>query len=239
VTPQSSFPHLRRFVLEVRDYAAMKKAKRWTRDPVLDDDSIHTFENLTDLNDRKLLDAQIIGAVCANRNPKTILEIGTAEGHMTALMAQNAPQAIVHTVNIPPEEIDAGGKHVTRSFTHDEIGRYYKERPLTNIRQIYANTATWEPDIGPIDIAFVDGCHDADFVFNDTRKILKFAHPGTVILWHDFNPSLVEKNDWIADVCRGIERLYEERLITGNILHVRDSWVGYYVVLPTSPGQSA
>jgi predicted O-methyltransferase YrrM len=224
--------NLERLVLEVRDYAAMKKAKRWTRDPVLDDDSIDTFENLTDLNDRKLLDALIIGATCANRNPKTILEIGTAGGHMTALMAQNAPQATVHTINIPPEEIDAGGKFVTRSFTREEIGRYYKERKLTNVQQIYANTATWEPDIGPIDIAFVDGCHDAEFVFNDTRKILQFAHPGTVILWHDFNPELIGKNEWMADVARGIERLYEEGLISGNILHVRDSWVGYYVVLP-------
>jgi hypothetical protein len=151
-------------------------------------------------------------------------------------MAQNAPQATVHTVNIPPEEIDQGGTFVTRSFSREEIGRYYKERNLTNIRQIYANTATWEPDIGPIDIAFVDGCHDADFVFNDTRKILKFAHPGTVILWHDFNFSLVGKYDWIADVCRGIERLYEEKLIAGNILNVRDSWVGYYGVLPPAAG---
>jgi predicted O-methyltransferase YrrM len=230
---QSPFPHVRRFALEVRDYAAMKKAKRWTRDAILDDESIHTFEYLTDLNDRKLLDAQIIGAVCANRNPSTILEIGTAEGHMTALMAENAPQATVHTVNIPPEEIESGGKFVTRGFEREEIGRYYRGKGLSNIHQIYANTATWEPDVGPIDVAFVDGCHDADFVFNDTRKILMHAHPGTVILWHDFNPALIEKFDWIADVCRGIERLYEEELISGNILHVRDSWVGYYVVLPT------
>jgi predicted O-methyltransferase YrrM len=227
-----SFPHLDRFVLEVRDYAAMKKAKRWIRDPVLDDESIQRFDNLNDLNDRKLLDAQIIGAVCANRNPKTILEIGTAEGHMTALMAQNAPLATVYTVNIPPEEIEEGGTFITRSFTRDEIGQYYKERQLSNVRQIYANTATWEPDIGPIDIAFVDGCHDADFVFTDTRKILLHAHPGTVILWHDFNPELIGKYDWMADVYRGIERLYEAKLISGNILHVRDSWVGYYVVLP-------
>jgi predicted O-methyltransferase YrrM len=229
---EPSFPHLRRLVLEVRDYAALKKAKRFARDPILDDEYIHKFENLTDLNDRKLLDAQIIGGVCANRSPKTILEIGTAEGHMTALMAQNAPQATVHTVNIPPEEISDGGTFVTRSFERDEIGRYYRERNLSNVRQIYANTATWKPDIGPIDIAFVDGCHDADFVFNDTRKILKHAHPGTVILWHDFNPALIENFEWIADVCRGVEHLYAEGLIKGNILHVRDSWVGYYVLLP-------
>jgi predicted O-methyltransferase YrrM len=218
-------------LLEVRDYAALKKAKRWTLDPVLEDESIHKFEHLTDLNDRKLLDAQIIGAVCANRNPTTILEIGTAEGHMTALMAQNAPQAMVHTVNIPAEEIEEGGTFVTRSFARDEIGRYYRDRKLGNVRQIYANTATWEPDIGSIDIAFIDGCHDTDFVFNDTRKVLKHAHPGTVILWHDFNPALAEKFEWIADVCRGIEKLYDQGIIKGNVLHVRDSWVGYYVVL--------
>ncbi len=216
----------------MRDFAALKKAKRWTREPVLEDPFFHTFENLTDLNDRKLLDAQVIGAVCANRDPKTILEIGTAEGRMTAVMAQNAPGATVHTVNIPPEEIAAGGTLVTRGFDRADIGRIYRERRLTNVRQILANTATWEPDLPPIDLAFVDGCHDADFVFNDTRKVLALAHPGSVILWHDFDLALVEIYPWIAQVCRGVERLFEEGLIRGNILHVRDSWVGYYVVLP-------
>ena len=105
-----------------------------------------------------------------------------------------------------------------------------------NVRQIYANTATWEPDIGPIDVAFIDGCHDADFVFNDSRKVLKHCRPGSAMLWHDFAPELTPVYPWIAEVCSGVERLYRERLISGRILHLRESWVGLYRVPPACPG---
>ena len=223
--------NLRREVLEVRDMGCFKKCKRWTKDPLLTGEHLYQYNTLEDLNERRLHDAEILGGVCANRNPKTILEIGTAEGHTTALLAQNAPQATVHTVNILPEEIRQGGKLVTDGFSREKIGWYYRQQNCSNVRQIWANTATWEPDIGPIDVAFIDGCHDAEFVYNDTRKVLKHAHKGTVILWHDFNLELVDTYPWIAAACRGVERLFEEGLIEGRVLHLRDSWVGYYVVM--------
>jgi hypothetical protein len=109
-----------------------------------------------------------------------------------------------------------------------KIGDYYRRRNLTNIKQILANTARWEPDIGSIDVAFIDGCHDTEFVYNDTRKILKHAKSGSFILWHDFNPDLVRKYHWIHSVCRGVEKLFADGLVSGRVFHVRDSWIGVY-----------
>jgi predicted O-methyltransferase YrrM len=111
-----------------------------------------------------------------------------------------------------------------------EIGRYWRERGCTNVVQVFANTATWQPSMPSIDVAFIDGCHDADFVYGDTRKILALCHPGSLVLWHDFSPALAPRYPWIAAVCQGVERLLREHLVQGPIYHLRDSWVGLYRV---------
>lgn len=227
---RDSIPRVRARTLPVRDLACLKKAMGWARDPLLEGDHLHEYRYPIDLNERPLRDAEVIGAACCNGNHQTLLEIGTAHGHTTALMALNAPQATVHTVNIPPEELAEGGTFTTYCPTREEIGQYYHERGCANVQQVLANTSQWEPDIGPIDVAFIDGCHDAEFVFSDTAKVLAHCRPGSLILWHDFAPELAGVHEWIGDVCRGIERLYREHLLVGPILHLQDSWVGLYRV---------
>ena len=224
------WPHVTHQTRTARTLSDLKKAMGWIKDPILEGDHLHGFDNHVDLNERRLRDAESVGAACANEGASIVLEIGTSHGHATALMSRNAPKATIHTINIPPEEIDAGGTHVTHAISRDEIGRYYRERGCTNVEQIYANTATWTPDFGPIDVAFIDGCHDAGFVVNDTRKVLTKCRPGSLILWHDFNPELARQHDWLGDVCTGIERLLARRVIRGKIFRLQDSWVGVYRV---------
>lgn len=195
----------------------------WSNDPMLEGDHLCEFIYLEDLNDRRLHDAEVIGTACCNWEPKILLEIGTSHGKTTALMAQNAPNILIYTVNIPPEEISEGGRNFTFAPSRDEIGQYYRSKDLNNILQIFANTAYWEPKFEPIDLAFIDGCHDANFVYNDTCKILKKSRPGSIILWHDFNPELIHNYSWINEVCHGIERLFAEGLLNGKILHLQDS----------------
>ena len=208
----------------------LQKAMGWTCTPILKGEHLTTYQFLEDLNDRRLRDAEVIASACCNGTPKTLLEIGTSHGRTTALMAQNAVNGTIHTVNIPPDDIDKGGRNITFAPELSEIGSYYRDLELKNIRQIYANTAHWEPDFGPIDVAFIDGCHDAEFVYGDTAKVLKRCQPGSLILWHDFNPNLVNVYGWIKEVCQGVERLYAEGILKGRILHLQDSWVGLYLV---------
>ncbi len=227
---RSSLPHLSANVLTVRNLSCLNKAMGWSNNPRLDSEHLSQFQYMEDLNDRRFRDAEVLGAACCNGDPAVLLEIGTSHGRSTALMAQNAPGGIVHTINIPPEEIAEGGKNVTFAPSRDEIGAYYREKGLNNIHQIFANTKNWEPDFGIIDVAFVDGCHDADFVYSDTRKILKKCRPGSIVMWHDFSLELARVYHWIDSVCEGVERLYAEGLLQGRILHLQDSWVGLYKV---------
>ncbi len=216
-------------VIEVENIDALRQLLGWEHRP-----SIESFPHilevrfLTDANYRRIRDAEVLAAACCNEGHTTILEIGTSKGQSTALMALNAPEATIHTVNIPPDEISKVGKFITYRPELSEIGSYYRERSCANVRQILANTAKWEPDIDRIDVAFIDGCHDAEFVFQDTEKILRHCRQGGIILWHDFNPALINMYDWIADVCLGITRLYQKGFIQAPILHLKNSWIGLY-----------
>lgn len=226
------FSRLESMVVEVGDIRELRKLFDWDREAVLDDPRLHDFDYPEDLNMRRLHDAEVIGTVMANVRPDRALEIGTSEGRTTTLMAANAPETEIHTINISPEDLarGEGGKLTTQALDVDQIGAYYRERGCPNVHQILANTQTWIPDVGPIGVAFIDGCHDAEFVYGDTVKALSFAEPGAFILWHDFNLHLAKTYHWIYDVCVGIEELYRTRKLSGRIYHLRDSWVGLYRV---------
>jgi predicted O-methyltransferase YrrM len=226
------FECLEQAIIELNNVSELKKVFNWQYDPVFDRPDIYDFEYVEDVNERRVRDAESLATVIRNVVPGVALEIGTSNGMGTALMASNAPQSKIYTVNIPPEEIVSGegGQLTTIALEREKIGAAYRERGLTNITQIYANTATWEPNIGTIDVAFIDGCHDADFVYNDTRKVLAQMKPGSFILWHDFNLKLANKYHWIKEVCLGVERLYEDGLLSGRIFQIRDSWVGIHRV---------
>jgi predicted O-methyltransferase YrrM len=222
--------HLRGNVIEVNDLQELKKVFGWRIDPILDDPATDDFRYIEDLNQRRIRDAESLAATIRNTDPKVCLDIGTGLGHSAARMAVNAPPAKIYTVNIPPEEFEDGGVYTTVKLEKEQIGSYYRERGFENVTQIFANTAYWEPDIGQIDVAYIDGSHDTRFVINDTLKVLKYTKPGSFILWHDFNLSLVDVYPWIRSVCLGVETLYKKGLLTGRIFHLRDSWVGIYHV---------
>ncbi len=226
------FSMLESSVIEINNVEELKKIFGWKNAPILNDSILNEFDYLEDVNERRIRDAESIAVVMANSNPNIALEIGTSTGHTTALMATNAPQATIHTMNIPPEEIlsGEGGKYTTIALEREKVGIYFREKNIKNIVQILSNSAKWEPNIGNIDVAFIDGSHDTDFVYNDTLKILSSMKSGSFILWHDFNLELTKKHSWIHTVCAGVEKLYADGKLNGRIYHIRDSWVGIYRV---------
>lgn len=225
------FPHLEQQTWTARTPESLMKAMGWTELPEIPDELRSPYNDLTHLNDRRLMDLQVIGAACRNERCGIILEIGTGKGETTAFIARSAPAARVYTVNLPPDaDPVSAGRNITGMPSLAEIGARHRSLGCSNVTQILANTKDWEPDFGPIDLAFIDGCHDAEFVYRDTRKVLARCRPGSLILWHDFMPTLAERYPWIDEVCTGVEWLLRDRSVAGPLLHLQDSWIGLYRV---------
>lgn len=190
-------------------------------------DEVRFFE---DLNARRRLDVEVLSLIAANVPPGKMLDIGTYLGHSAARMAVNSPGSLVYTVNIHPDELLAGGEFVTGAPKVEEIGSFYREKGLSNVRQIFANTKTWQvpPEICDLSLVYVDGCHDTDCVYHDTRLVLERVIKGGFILWHDCSPLYRSNYAWIDAVMRGIEKVLAEGLITPYILNVKHSWIGLW-----------
>jgi len=231
-----------RRTLTVRQIDHLMAAMNWSQPALLDRAELDRYEFAEDLNQRRLRDAEVVLTAARNASsdepdrPACVLEIGTADGSTTRRISENNPDARVFTVNIPPDDLQAGrgGTHVTYAPSTSEIGRVYRDAGCKNVTQVLADTGDWEPapELDPIDLAFIDGCHDAEYVINDTMLVLERSRPGTVILWHDFNPELADKYAWIGSVCQGVEELIARGTLNGRVLHLQDSWVGLYRVGP-------
>lgn len=130
-------PNLQKATIELNNVQELKKLFAWDDDALLDDQTIYDFGAIENLNERRIRDAESVGTVCKNVGKGTFLEIGTSTGHGTALMAKNAPDAQVHTINIPPEEANKGegGKYITHALQNEEIGRYYRSLNLELLRK--------------------------------------------------------------------------------------------------------
>lgn len=219
-------------VIELNNYQELFRMYNWKKEPLIDETQVHQYQHPFDVNQRRLHDAQCIMTICANAGQDKILEIGTGTGVTTASIALNAPHTQVYTVNIPPEAAKSGegGHFITEAYPINTIGQYFREKKISNITQIYANTLTWEPNVGAIDVAFIDGCHDKEFVINDTLKVLPHMKPGGFVLWHDFNPDIACHYPWMSEVCFGIDWLCRHGHLPGYIYHLRDSLVGFWRV---------
>jgi hypothetical protein len=170
-------------------------------------------------------DAMLIGSAARNALKGDGIEIGTSTGVITSLIAENMSESIVHTLDILPSQTNAG-KHITHTLEEDRIGATYRSRGLGNVRQYFCDSLNWLPEICEASFAFIDGCHDFDYVVNDSIKIMKCLKKGAYLCWHDFNPDLSIQFPWILPVCNAIDHLIRSRVINTPVLYLQDSFTG-------------
>lgn len=190
-------------------------------------DEVRFFE---DLNGRRRMDAEVLSLIAANAPAGNMLDIGTYMGHSAARMAVNSPHSRVFTVNIHPDELQQGGTLVTGVPPIHDIGSFYREHNLQNVTQIFANTSTWRlpEEINELSLVYIDGCHDREYVYSDTKLIFDRVLPGGFILWHDCSPVYRRNYPWIHQVMLALEQLVEEKVITPFVLNVKHSWIGIW-----------
>jgi hypothetical protein len=76
-------------------------------------------------------------------------------------------------------------------------------------------------DIGPVDVAFIDGDHGIDAVRHDTALARALARQGGgVIIWHDYGNAIADVSGVIdAEIARG-----------HDIRQVKDTWLAFELI---------
>ncbi len=150
-----------------------------------------------------------LAGIAKARQPSRVVEFGTFLGHGTLLLAMNAPNAQILTIDLPDEVDDLSNlnyvdqAHVRSSRQH--VGQCYLGSPYE--RRIEAlkcdsRHLRLRAHIDSADLVLVDGGHDMGCISADTENAFAVARPGTVILWDDYF--------WLyPDVVEYLERLSE------------------------------
>lgn len=135
-------------------------------------------------------EAYVLSLITAYVRPKQIFEIGTASGQGTLLMARQAPEASIDTLDLGSEAPSLGVQAGEPPLENlDAIGSAYRGTHAARITQHFGDSARF--DYGPfaraIDLVFVDGSHTYEYVRADSRSALSMLAPRGVVIWDDCN----------------------------------------------------
>lgn len=138
------------------------------------------------------LEQFFLAAYCRLREPRRIFEIGTYDGSTTLLLARNAPDARIFTLDLPPEAASvATVRGEEEHAASGNVGSAYRGTPEeARIEQLYGDSRTFdfEPWMASIDLVSVDGGHTYECVASDTATAKRLLAPGGAIVWDDYEP---------------------------------------------------
>jgi hypothetical protein len=165
-------------------------------------------------------------SILAVEKPAEVLEIGTYMGHTSTAMAENLPNAIINTVDLPPDftppQVAEAGppKDDFHLITRRIVGREFKDKPIgARIRQHFGDTATADFErFGRPVFFFVDGSHTYEYCKLDSEKSLALCRGRGVFLWHDCDPA---HPGVVKFVC-------EWRAHGRNIVRIQGTTLGYW-----------
>jgi len=171
-------------------------------------------------------DALNLVSILAAQRPREVLEIGTFHGHTTRTMAHNLKDAVIHTVDLPPDYSveEEGGTAPAKDDHHlirkRVVGREFKGQACADrIRQYHADTASWDFRVdGRPTFFFIDGAHTYAYCKNDSEKCFALCGGKGTFVWHDCD-----------DTHSGVVRLLCEWRAQGrNVVRIKDSSLAYF-----------
>lgn len=217
--------------MNIKIFASIEEIKKYfsfVKKGLILGEDVYEHLNYTDDNERRIRDAEVLTTIMHNLQGDA-LEIGTSVGYGTYKLATNT-NGTVYTLNAIEEETT--GKFITIKYQKEAIGSFLREKKTTNYKQFYADSMKWEmPEcIKDLSVVFVDGCHDTEYVYNDSKKTFPLIKRGGFILWHDFSPKFrneKKKFYWLKYSMLGVEKFCKEQKIK-EIFHLKDSLIGFY-----------
>jgi|SRR3989344_2290688 len=139
--------------------------------------------------------ANILIGILRALQPNSIFEIGTAYGLMTKYMAQAAPNAEIHTLDIGTQDYDSakyivdGWNKDYRSKDNSDVGRAYRDAGLEKrIIQHIGDSGTFDfsPYYGKIDFVLVDADHGYYGAKHDLEEAFEMVNQGGLVVVDDY-----------------------------------------------------
>ena len=149
----------------------------------------------------------VLSAIAEILEPVMIFEFGTYSGSTTTLLADAAPRAVVHTLDLPADEIVWGQDVV------EAIGKNFRDRPeyVNRIVSHRCNSRLFDfsPFENRVDLVYIDGSHEFADVLEDSRNALRLLTPRGLIIWDDYQPG-----------CMGVARAIQQIAKTLPIVRI-------------------
>jgi predicted O-methyltransferase YrrM len=164
-----------------------------------------THENVT------LYELCLIVRLCEMQRPRSIFEIGTADGRSTINLAAAGGDAQVFTLNPP----------------RPNLGSRFQEVPLgRRITQLIGDSSVFAfaPFLNSMDFIFIDANHHYEYVRRDSQTALRLLSAGGgTIVWHDYI------QHW-PGVMRTLNELFVSRPALAGMKHVAGTSLVYVKV---------
>jgi predicted O-methyltransferase YrrM len=131
----------------------------YTNDAILRKDPLFTDDFLT------------LHSLLRRAEPASVFEIGTCTGEGTQIIKNAVGESVVYSLELPQGQ---------SSYDISKIG----EACSLPYVQLLGDSSTFPySEYHPIEAWFIDGAHDYEHVFYETKQAL-LSHP-TLIVWHD------------------------------------------------------
>lgn len=127
---------------------------------------------------------------------RNIFEFGTYKGVSITQLALNMPEnSRIYTLDLPEEDPTSA---LAITDPHDRVianekgkGALVPADVRHRIQFLKQDSALFDekPFAGQMDLVFVDGAHNADYVRNDSEKAWRMARSGGIVAWHDCRPA--------------------------------------------------
>lgn len=157
--------------------------------------------------------------------PPRVFEIGTFWGLSLVEFSRMLPGAELHSLNILPEQVE-GQPAQGEILELDRIGWYARSKGVPYTQHLgdsrhfdYARLPI------PVDVAFIDGRHEYDYIRNDTDKVLPLIESGGVIAWHDY----ARHNSVARTAADAIEKI-DRDVFSGGLTHISGTSLVYWAM---------
>lgn len=161
-----------------------------------------------------MLEKALLLALLRISRARSIFEFGTYLGSTTAMLAMNAPEAELCTLDLPAGATGSSAVEEDRKLS---LSRAPVRKLDGRIRRLLCDSNEFEPTgLGEFDFIWIDGGHDERTVTSDTENAYRMRRPGptSVIAWHDYdNPKYPELTSYLDRISATRPLLFVEETL--------------------------